>query len=101
MSSIIVQFRKPLKRFQKFRLTARLAYWDDKWFYVEHRIERNSETIASALSKSVIIGKQGRIAPSEAISALGYSIASPPMPTIIEKFREGEKLMRERADGRR
>ena len=101
MSSIIVQFRKPLKRFQKFRLTARLAYWDDKWLYVEHRIERNSETIASALSKSVIIGKEGRITPSEAMSALGYSVASPPMPPIIEKFREEEELMREQADGRR
>ncbi len=52
MGSIVIQFRKPLRRFQKFRLKTRLACWDDRWLYVEHRLERNRETIASALSRS-------------------------------------------------
>lgn len=97
MGSIVIQFRKPLRRFQKFRVTARVAYWDERWLYVEHRLERNGETVARALARSTIIGKEGRIAPSEAISALGYSIAPPPMPPAIDKFREGEMLMREGA----
>src|SRR5687768_16095410 len=52
MGSIVIQFRKPLRRFQKCRVTARLAYWDDRWMYIEHRIERNGETIATALARS-------------------------------------------------
>jgi hypothetical protein len=91
----VVLFKKPLRRFQRFRLTARLAYWHDKWLYIEHRLVRDHETIAAALSKSMIFGKDGLIAPVAAISALGYSVPQPPMPAMIEKFREGEMLMRE------
>jgi acyl-CoA thioesterase FadM len=95
LGSVVVVFKRPLRRFQRIRLTARLAYWDDRWLYIEHRLERDRDTIATALSKSMILGKDGRIAPAAAISELGYSLPQPPMPAMIEKFREGEMLMQE------
>jgi acyl-CoA thioesterase FadM len=93
LASIAVVFKRPLRRFQKFRVTARLAYWDERSLYVEQRLERNGETIAAALARSVILGKEGRIAPAAAISALGYALKSPSPPALIEKLREAETLM--------
>ena len=98
LASINVQFRKPLKRFQKFKLSARIAYWDDKWIYVEHRIARHGKTIATALSKSLVIGREGRIAPLKLAAELGMSVARPSMPPMIEKYLEAERLMHEHVD---
>jgi acyl-CoA thioesterase FadM len=96
LGSMIVQFRKPLRRFQRFRLRTRLVHWDDKWVYVEHRIERGDTLIASGLAKNAIIGPEGRLAPRDVLRAFGYSIPAPPGLPMIERFQEGEDLMHDR-----
>lgn len=40
LASISAQFRRPLKRFQKFQLRTQLIYWDEKWIYISHRIRK-------------------------------------------------------------
>lgn len=95
MASLNVQFRKPLRRFQKFTVRARLLYWDDKWVYVEHRMTRKGETVATALSKSVPFGKEGPIPPLEVLAALGKPLPRPATPPMIERYEEAEKLMRD------
>jgi acyl-CoA thioesterase FadM len=96
LGSMIVQFRKPLRRFQKFRLRTRLVYWDDKWVYVEHRIERGDTLIASGLSKDAILGPDGHLKPRDVLTAFGYSIPAPPAVPMIERLQEGEGLMHDR-----
>jgi acyl-CoA thioesterase FadM len=98
MASVNVQFRKPLRRFQRFRVSTRLAYWDDRWLYVEQRIDRNGETIAAALTKSLVIGAQGRIAPLDLAAALGFTLPRPSPPPVIQQYEKVDELMRERAD---
>jgi acyl-CoA thioesterase FadM len=98
MASIHVQFRKPLRRFQRFQVSARLVHWDEKWLYVEQRIERGGETMATALSRSLLVGKQGRVPPVDLAAELGFSLATPSTPPLIETYEEAERLMRERAD---
>jgi acyl-CoA thioesterase FadM len=98
-ASLSVQFRRPLKRLQKFQVSARLAYWDEKWLYVEQRMARNGETIATALSKSMVIGKEGRIAPTALAEALGMSLADQSMPAMIEAYQHAERLLRDHLGG--
>jgi acyl-CoA thioesterase FadM len=64
MRSMVVEYWKPLKRFQKFRLVTKVLSWDDDWIYFDHRIERNGVCIASAFCKSMVLGRSGRIAPT-------------------------------------
>jgi acyl-CoA thioesterase FadM len=94
MASINVQFRRPLRRFQRFRVSTRLAYWDDKWLYVSQRIERNGETIAIALTKSLVVGAEGRIAPFDLAAALGHSLPRLSRPPLIQRYEEVEELLR-------
>jgi acyl-CoA thioesterase FadM len=98
-ASISVQFRRPLRRLQKVQVSARLVYWDEKWLYVEQRMARNGETIATALSKSMVIGKEGRIPPTALAEALGMSLAEQSMPSMIEAYQQAERLLREHVDG--
>jgi acyl-CoA thioesterase FadM len=94
LASICVQFKKPLKRFQRFQLRTSLIYWDEKYIYLKHLIEREGEKVAVGIARVVILNKQGRVKPSEALAALGYSITAPAIPPVIESLRRSEKLMR-------
>jgi len=96
LASITVQFRRPLRRFQRFRLRTRLVCWDEQWIYLEHRIDRGNEFVASGLAKNVILGPQGRLRPADVLTAFGRSVAAPPVPHMVQTLREGERLMNER-----
>lgn len=53
-----VQFYKPLKVFQKAQVHTKISYVDEKWVYVEQKIERKGKVVAACLVKSTI--KKGR-----------------------------------------
>jgi acyl-CoA thioesterase FadM len=93
MASIHVRFRKPLRRFQRFQVSARLVYWDEKWLYLAQHIEREGEVVATALAKSLVLGPEGRVAPTDVASALGASLGVPPKPPVIEHYEEAERLI--------
>src|SRR5690348_11462060 len=80
LTSITVQFRKPLRRFQKLQLRTRVVCWDDQWIYLEHRIDRGGELVASGIAKNAILGRGGRLRPADILSAFGHSVAAPPVP---------------------
>jgi hypothetical protein len=62
------------------------------------RIVRKGETVATALSKSMVLGKEGRMPPVALAEALGLSLAERSMPPMIEKHQQAEMLVREHVD---
>ena len=94
LASISVQFNRPLKRFQRFQLRTSLIYWDEKYVYLRHLIERGDQKVAVGVARVVILSKRGRVRPSEALAALGHSIDPPVIPPLIESLKKSERLMR-------
>jgi acyl-CoA thioesterase FadM len=94
LASISVQFKKPLKRFQRFQLRTSLIYWDEKHIYLKHVMEKGGQIVAVGIARVVILGQQGRVKPAEALNALGHSIASPSIPPVIDSLKRSERLMR-------
>ena len=68
-----IRYKSPLRRFQRFTLTTRLAGWDEKWFFVEHKIERRGRLMAFGLVKCCFKGKDGVVAPASALADLNVS----------------------------
>lgn len=68
--AISIQFYRPLKVFQKAEIHSKISYVDDKWIYVEQKIQRKGKVIAACLVKNTI--KKGRttIPTSEIMKAL-------------------------------
>ncbi|PWH82831.1 hypothetical protein DIS18_11425 [Algibacter marinivivus] len=68
--AISIQFYRPLKIFQKAQILTRISYVDEKWIYVEQKIERKGKIIAACIVKNTI--KKGRetIPTSEIMKAL-------------------------------
>jgi len=93
MASIHVRFRKALRRFQKFQASARLVYWDQKWLYLEQRIERDGEVVATAFAKFVVLSADGPVAPMDLATALGASLVAPPKPAVVEHYEAAERQM--------
>jgi acyl-CoA thioesterase FadM len=96
LGSITVQYRSPLRRFQRFQLRTRVVCWDDQWVFLEHQISRESRIVAGGLAKIAFLGRDGRIAPVEALRAFGVTIASPPVAAVVRSIQEGERLLYER-----
>ena len=80
-----IQFRASLKPMEKFSVTAKIVSWDDKWAYIEHRIEKADGTLASyAVCKTCFTGPKGRVPVEEFKDAFGYKGEKPFPP---EKFQ--------------
>jgi len=92
LASISAQFRRPLKRFQKFQLKTQLIYWDEKWIYISHRILREEKIIAVALAKCTV--KKGtELIPFESIiHKLNWGMKPKNRPEMIDRFERGETL---------
>ncbi|WP_298900088.1 acyl-CoA thioesterase [uncultured Psychroserpens sp.] len=56
--AISIQFYRPLKVFQKADIHTRISYVDEKWIYVEQKIERKGKIVAACIVKNTI--KKGR-----------------------------------------
>ncbi len=95
LASISAQFRRPLKRFQKFQLKTQLIYWDEKWIYISHRIVRKEKTIAVALAKVTLKKGKKRIPFARIISDLNWAMKPKMRPEMIDGFEKGEILFLE------
>lgn len=96
LGSITVQYRSPLRRFQKCELRTRVACWDERWFYLEHRLSRGNDVVATGVAKIAILARTGRQQPAEVLRVLGLAVAAPPVADMVHALQDGERLMHER-----
>ena len=91
IGSAKIHFLKPLNCFNVFKLTTKVVYWDEKWFYIEQSFYRNDELYVTALVKGLFTSRQGKIAPDQIISALNLDVTKPQMPESIARWIQCEK----------
>ena len=94
--AISVQFYKPLKLFQKAHIHTRISYVDEKWIYVEQKIERNGKIVAACLVKNTI--KKGRetIPTSEIMKYLNIDTVPTNKYDLINTYERENNQMNEK-----
>jgi acyl-CoA thioesterase FadM len=81
----MIRYYRPLKRLQAFELHTRVLGWDEKWFYMEHRLESLGRTMTIGYVQVMFLNPSGkRIQPAAAILACGGDVNSPPLGTMPE-----------------
>jgi acyl-CoA thioesterase FadM len=55
IASAMVRYRRSLLPFERFTLVTRVIGWDDKWLYIEHRLERAGELVCLAVVKGLFL----------------------------------------------
>lgn len=88
----VIRYHRPLKRFQAFDLRTRVLGWDERWFYMEHRVESRGRTMAVGCVQIMFLDPRGkRIQPATAVLACGGEATSPPidvMPELLARFAD-------------
>ena len=77
-----IRFRREIKLWQRFEVSARLIAWDERWLYFEHRIYVNGDTAAVAIAKCAFIGKTGRAPVEKVREILALLGPSPPFSEL-------------------
>jgi acyl-CoA thioesterase FadM len=82
-----VRFSRSLAPFERFTLRTRLIAWDEKWFYVEQRIETRGRPAATAILRAAFRGPKGVVPPAEVLAVAAYHGPTPPLPSWLGAWR--------------
>lgn len=90
IGSVMVRFRKSLQPFERFTLRSRVLGWNAKWFFFEHRIERQGELVCLAIAKGLFLNKSGQMPSAQLVGDLGHEGQSPILPQWIADWEAAE-----------
>lgn len=93
LGASMLNYRKGLKPFARYRLRFTLLCWDERWSYMRFEFVCANTVMASGHSKGAILGKNGIIDSEEVYLALGVLDAPHAMPAAILAWQEAERLM--------
>lgn len=93
VASLLVRFRRELKLGQRFQLETRVLAWDERHFFLEHRMVRDGDVAAVAVIKAVFRGPGGLVKPGDVAAAMGLDGAPPPLPEGIARWLEAERAL--------
>jgi acyl-CoA thioesterase FadM len=83
VGDINIKFRRPLQPFQSFKLRTQLLCWDEKWIYMEQRLESAKELHAIATVRGLFVGRKGSVPSRDVLDCLGHGGESPPFPAQV------------------
>jgi acyl-CoA thioesterase FadM len=83
----LVRYRRPLKPFQRFTLRSRLLCWDERWIYIEHRIEADGVPACLTLVRGAFLSGGAIVPPAEVAAAAGFAGGAPEVPAWVSQWR--------------
>lgn len=66
-----MNYKRPLKLFERFEVVLKVTHWDDKFFYMTHIFVANDRIAAIGSSKGAVRSNEGVVRPEEVILAVG------------------------------
>lgn len=88
MAGTHTRFRRRIHVMQRFEMRSRTVCWDDKFIYLEQSMwKQDGECASHVLLRSAVTDKNGIVAPTRVLAALGHADAvSPAMPDWITQW---------------
>lgn len=75
-----VKFRRELRAFARFELSSRIAHWDERWLYFEHRMQVGETVHTWGAVKIAVRHKRTPISPADYLAAVGVTSPPPVLP---------------------
>ena len=89
----MITYRRSLFLFERMVIRSRIICWDEKWFYMEHVIERMSGELAcKARVRATFTSREGIVPPRELARVAGHDEDSPPLPEWVQHWRQADPL---------
>jgi acyl-CoA thioesterase FadM len=88
----VIRYRRSVQPFERFSVQSRVVGWDEKWFYIEHILNRADGSMAAiAYARTLLRKKDGTVQPRELIELMGLGdTRSPVLPAFVEEWRRAE-----------
>lgn len=90
LGAATVHFWRELRTFARVDLVTRVAGYDEKWIFFEHRFERRGRVHAIAAARAVFKHKGRTVRPSEVFAALGHEGPPPELPEFMKRWQQAE-----------
>lgn len=91
MGGVTVRYRRSVLPFERFDIRSRVLGWDEKWFYLEHIVEREGNLCAVGTVRTLVRSKTGNIATRDVLALLGKEdLPSPELPEFVRRWRDAE-----------
>ncbi len=96
LGSVIIQFQRPLKLFQKVSLHTYVVGWDTKCIYLAQKIMFNQQAASYAFAKCLFLDESGIILTDRILRVLGPSLKLPShnINPPIHCWKELEEILR-------
>lgn len=88
----LVRYRRPLAPFRRFTLTSRMLCWDDRWIYIEHRIEAAGVPSCLAVVRAAFLDGGSIVPPPRVAAELGFRGPVPPVPAWAGQWRDVDDI---------
>src|SRR5690242_4773450 len=87
-----IRYRRSVQPFERFTIQSRTVGWDEKWFYIEHILNRADGSMAAhAYARVTLRSKEGTVPPRDFIALMGIEgIQSPTLPAFVDEWRRAE-----------
>ncbi len=94
ITSIHVQFFRPLKAFQKAELTTRVFHMSEQFIFIEQKITRQGKDIALCIVKSKVKSGRENIATREIVKLLNAKTTPMESKELIELFEKQDDAVK-------
>jgi acyl-CoA thioesterase FadM len=68
-----MNYKKPLKLFERFEVSTAVTHWDERYFYMTHTFSSGDRVAAHGTSKAVLRSREGVLKPEAVITAMEES----------------------------
>jgi len=82
VAAVNVDFRRPLKPFERFEIVTQMLSWDDRWFFMRQTFrtrKRPVRTVATGYVKTIIRSPSGVVVPAQLARIVGGRDVEPPV----------------------
>jgi YbgC/YbaW family acyl-CoA thioester hydrolase len=88
LRAIHVEYYRPLSLGQRFEIGTQYVRFEERWFYVLHRVFVGEKEVARALAQATVRRGRENVPPSEYLAPLGYEPADAPLTPDVEEWVE-------------
>ena len=86
VGSVWITYRRSLPLWARYRLSTRLACWDERWFYMEQIFSSREGLVAAGWVKGALLKNSAIVPPQQIMEMSHPGIQTPPIPEALLTF---------------